>query len=89
MFSLNLPGMIPETPLQAIEYAIRFKKPAEIAAMLDVTTRTVFNWKSGVGKGYTGKRFLAPAPESDFWHRSSEAIGAPSVIRLRGFRAIH
>lgn len=42
--------MIPQTPQKAIEYAIRFKKPAEIAAVLDVTTRTVFNWKNGIGK---------------------------------------
>jgi DNA (cytosine-5)-methyltransferase 1 len=42
--------MIPETPQDAIEYAIRFKKPAEIAALFDVTTRTVFNWKNGIGK---------------------------------------
>jgi DNA (cytosine-5)-methyltransferase 1 len=42
--------MIPETPREAIEHAVRFKKPAEIAALLDVTTRTVFNWKNGIGK---------------------------------------
>jgi DNA (cytosine-5)-methyltransferase 1 len=42
--------MIPDSPQDAIDYVIRFKKPAEIAALLDVTTRTLFNWKKGIGR---------------------------------------
>lgn len=43
----------------------------------------------GRPKGYTGKRFLAPAHTPDSRHESSEATETPSVIRLRGFRSIH
>ena len=41
------------TAQQTIASAIRFKTPAEIAAILGVTIRTVRNWKNGVGKPST------------------------------------
>lgn len=43
------PAMMPETPQDAILYALRFLKPAEIATQLDVTSKTVNNWKNGIG----------------------------------------
>jgi DNA (cytosine-5)-methyltransferase 1 len=43
------PAMMPETPQDAILYALRFLKPAEIAGQLDVTPKTVNNWKNGIG----------------------------------------
>jgi len=41
--------MIPETPQEAIHYALRFKKVAELASLLEVTTKTIHNWKRGIG----------------------------------------
>lgn len=41
--------MMPETPHDAILYALRFLKPAQIATQLDVTSKTVNNWKNGIG----------------------------------------
>ncbi len=40
---------MPETPQDAIHYALRFLKPIEIASQLDVTSKTVYNWKNGIG----------------------------------------
>lgn len=42
--------MMPQDPQKAILYALQYKKSAEIAALCDVTVRTVTNWKNGVGK---------------------------------------
>jgi DNA (cytosine-5)-methyltransferase 1 len=41
--------MIPEKPIDAIQYALRFKKAAEIATLLEVTPKTISNWKRGCG----------------------------------------
>lgn len=41
--------MMPESPQEAIHYALRFRKASEIASQLEVTTKTVSNWKRGVG----------------------------------------
>jgi DNA (cytosine-5)-methyltransferase 1 len=41
--------MMPNSPPEAIHYALRFLKPAEIAAQLEVTPKTVYNWKRGIG----------------------------------------
>lgn len=40
---------MPQSPQDAIHYALRFLKPAEIAAQLEVTPKTVYNWRRGIG----------------------------------------
>jgi DNA (cytosine-5)-methyltransferase 1 len=51
------PAMMPNQPTEAILYALRFKKAAEIATQLGVTPKTVNNWKNGIGQ--PGKAHLA------------------------------
>jgi DNA (cytosine-5)-methyltransferase 1 len=41
--------MMPTSPNEAIHYALRFLKPAEIAAQIEVTPKTIYNWKRGIG----------------------------------------
>ena len=41
--------MMPNCPNEAIHYALRFLNPTEIAAQLEVSPKTVYNWKRGIG----------------------------------------